>query len=107
MISYYYRWLGWVDEDCVKFFMIKHTTFIRHIKTYQELRFNCAHDELKDEYKIKIRRKRTNRFINSWSLDKRVTIQETKSWKHVSKCRKQYMKKNNYKGYINPKKIKE
>ncbi len=101
MIYYNYKYLGWKEEECVKFFMTHYLKIIRHIHTYQELRMNNAHEELKEEHKIKIRSKRSNRYINSWVLDKYVANSQIKSWKHVSKCKKQYMKKENYKGNKN------
>lgn len=67
----------------------------RRLSTNQEIRENDFfdnYDEDRKEYKIKLRRRRSRHMIpTSWD-DLNYSCPSVRSWKHIHKCKKQWMK---------------
>jgi hypothetical protein len=94
MVYYYHTFLGWKEYDTVVWWMVTDAPgYFRSIKTYQESRMNHAFDLEATElgYK-KTRGNRGKHELDSWN-DFHFSCVNTKSWKKLSKVRKQYMKK--------------
>lgn len=67
----------------------------RRLNTRQEIRENDFfdnYDEDRKEYKIKLRRRRSRHMLPTAWDDISFSCPSIRSWKHVHKCRKQWMK---------------
>ena len=83
----------WLEYSAVKWWMLQpHSHFMRHIKTYQEIRTNLKIDEDANEYGYKhTRGNRKRHTIDAWN-DFGISCMESKSWKKHYKIKKQYEK---------------
>lgn len=80
---------GWVEHPMV-FEPINF--YIRNIQTFQEIREAEADrvDSREARTDLKIRKARAGQSINSWNLERRVTMAFKRSWKRFYKCKKQW-----------------
>lgn len=80
---------GWIKLPYV--FTSAHA-YTRHIKTFQEIRAyeSDIQDSREDDIHLKVRKARSRRNLDQWTLDKMQTRTYKRSWKDFYKVKRQH-----------------
>ena len=81
------------DPNILEWWMLNQYNYYRRIRVTQEIRRFVQDKAEQNEFGFKLRGRRNNGYMNAWNLERISTRVVMKSWKALTKCRKQYEKK--------------